>query len=118
MGRHADPGTGESELQHALKQTSRSKKNRKKRGKKKIKVRIKKHRPAEKPTVPPLEHSQSAPNLVTDSERDTPDLERAKTTLQRTDSVDTKAWLERDQERHKEQVRASLWSVSDGSGDS
>merc|ERR1711964_829356 len=94
MGRHADPGTGESELQHALKQTSRSKKNRKKRGKKKIKVRVKKHRPAEKPTVPPLEHSQSAPNLVTDSERNTPDLERAKTTLQRIDSVcvDTKFW--------------------------
>merc|ERR1711964_10748 len=61
--------------------------------------------PDSAPTTPDSE--QTAPNLVTDSERNTPGSDEITTDLNR---LDTKGWLAKDQVRHKQQVRASLWS--------
>merc|ERR1711964_194092 len=80
-----------------------SKKKHKKRRRKKTKMRVKKKRSAG-------EHSRGAPDLVTDSERDTPASGLTRTTLPRTDSIDTKRSI-RDQEHHKRLVRASLWDM-------
>merc|ERR1711964_455328 len=69
-----------------------SRKKHKKRRRKKTKVRVKKNRPAG-------EHSRGAP-----------DSGLTRTTLPRTDSIDTKGSI-RDQEHHKQLVRASLWDM-------
>merc|ERR1711964_778618 len=68
--------------------------------------------PVSEPTAPdsaptPPDSEQTAPNLVTDSERNTPGSDEITTDLNR---LDTKGWLAKDQVRHKQQVRASLWS--------
>merc|ERR1711964_867152 len=67
--------------------------------------------PDSEPTAPesvptPPDSEQTAPDLATDSERNTPGSDEITTDLKR---VDTKGWLAKDQERHKQQVRASLW---------
>merc|ERR1711964_121219 len=103
-----------------VKTTHKHKKHKgKKKEKKKIKVRVKKNRRqnTESPILisePTAPAGETPPDLVTDSERASPDLERVGTIadnmIERTDSVDTRDWLARDQELHKQQVRASLWS--------
>jgi len=87
---------------------TKRKKRVKTKGKKPKRVRKKKtNRPDSTPTAPDLEQT------VPDSKQ-TPGSDEITMELNRVD-LDTKDWIAKDQARHKQQVRANLWSDSEES---